>query len=161
MKQHACNIKNRVQEQLRYMVMFALIFSLIGSGLNQMAKLYFERVDSTQYYRVIPPVRTDKKQYKPCDPVEVFITREAKIDTQGKSIVSLTLVNENPLVKKRITTITRDVIVTKGIDTYVATWNLPCDIRDGTYYWEIDFRYFVKDITKTTHFTTDSFIIKK
>jgi hypothetical protein len=141
------------------MVMFALAFSLIGVGVNQSSNLYLQYFDKTEYYRVIPPIKTDKSTYVPCEKVEVYITREALFDTQGKSIISLTLISENPIIQKRIQTITRDVVVTKGIDTYVASWPLPCDVKPGTYYWEINFRYYIRNITKTAHFATDKFQI--
>ncbi len=160
MTEHAIKLGKRVRQQLHYMLIFSLMFMMVGFGSRQISNLYYERFDTTEYYKIIPPVRTNKRVYKPCEITDVYVTRDAKINTQGKSIIRLTLVESKDNVRS-IIKYTRDIVVTQGVATMVGSWQLPCTAKAGTYYWEIDTRFYVGSLTKTAHYKTESFQIIK
>lgn len=158
-KKHIEYVADKTRQQFKYMVFFSLVFTLLSVGLKQGAEVYFMYFDNTQYYTVEVPVLTDKKVYTPCSDVNLLITRNSLIDSQGEAVVALTLVQTDGL-HKRVERYNRHIVIKKAKGTVVVPFLLPCQLTDGQYYFEGNVKYTVRGIQKNTHYYTDIFSVK-
>ena len=146
-----------LHQRVLYALLGAIAFSLLFKILPE---TYFNYVDKTTYYEIENQIKVESKIYKPCDNVNVIITRKSLIDGQGDSIINLSLVKEGVTTRERVSTTEKRVSISKGVGTIITPWALPCGINDGKYYFEGTIKYTVRGILKYTAFNTETFEVK-
>lgn len=156
MTEHAKRFAGRFQEQLYVIALFAFIFSSVSFGINQLTDYYYKHLDKTQYYSVLSPAKTVSKSYRACEGVEVVISRNALVDMRAKSLIHLTMRNK---IDKRIMSVQKEIVISAGKSSYIATFKLPCDLKAGEYYFEVNVEYMIGEITKNTNYKTTLFYV--
>lgn len=161
MRQQIHHFRTRLQEQFWYMIMFALVFSLIGTGITNISHYVNEKTPGSEYYVIIPPVRTDKAQYKACEDMTLYVTRDAKLTTSGEMIFALNLRMKDQGTTRRVYSTRKNMIIKQGITTLETTLGIPCTANPGAYDWEMLATFNAYGNTKTVNFTSESFTIIK
>lgn len=151
----------RLQEQFWYMIMFALVFSLIGTGVTNINHYLNERTEGSEYYKIIPPVRTDKSEYKACDIMTLYVTRDAQLTTGGETIFALELLKRDGNTIRRIYSTKKTMIINKGINTIETKLELPCTAEVGNYDWNMLATFNAYGNTKTVNYQSEPFKIIK
>lgn len=146
----------RIIATLPHMMLFGALFAIMGFLVPY---TYYNYFDNTQYYKVISPVKVEQREYKACEKIDAYIDRESLIDGHGDSIINLTLIREDEtgIKSDRITSVYREITMTRGKGVVVTHWTLPCDVRPGKYYYDGVVQYEVRGIKKYTAFTTEVF----
>lgn len=133
---------------------FALLAMVAGYFIP---KTYYQYFDQTAYYQVKNPVPVEKRDYKACDEVDVYIIRKSLIDGQGDSIINLSLVRDGNGTRERVAAEIKSISITKGDGKIITHWKLPCGIDPGEYFFEGTVKYQVRGIDKYTAFNTEFF----
>lgn len=145
-------------------IMYALIFALLFSGIGYYAPaFYLENIDKTEYYTMQQPLKMDKITYKPCDTTVLTTTRKSLVDTNitfTRDLKLIRIIDEAHVTIPQARFIS-DQIVSKGIKVISVALPLPCDLEDGTYYWEGNGIYKVRNIEKNYIYISDSFEVKR
>lgn len=133
-------------------LIFAFLFIFTGWAIPQ---IFFSYFDTTNYYEVLLPVRTDALKYNTCDTAKLYITRNSKIDAKARVILELVDIYENT----EVTSETRPLSIEKGRQTITALFKLPCDLQGGTYYIRGLVTYEVRGVDKNTKIYTTNFTV--
>lgn len=133
-------------------LIFAFLFIFTGWAIPQ---IFFSYFDTTNYYEVLLPVRTDAPKYNACDTAKLYITRNSKIDVNARVILELVDINENIEVVSEI----RQLSIEKGRQTIVALFKIPCDAQGSNYYIRGIVTYKVRGVDKTTKIYTTIFTV--
>lgn len=136
-------------------MLFSAIFTALGYFIPN---FYYRYVDKTQYYTIEQPISTDKKIYKPCEVVKATIKRTALIDTTGSSVIDLLLIRQDNITEK-VMNLNRTMAIPKGSRTLVVNWDLPCELVDGTYYWQAVVKFYVRGVEKNYSYFSDTFAV--
>lgn len=153
---------SHINVQLKYIVFFFLLFTLMSSGIQGAANIYYIYYDKTQYYKITSPVPVEKKENELCSYVDAYIHRVALAPIYGTSIRQLTLIRKIDGKKERIASYTTDIQADLGEDTIIAHWLLPCTEKEapfGSYQFEGTVQYQVFGTTRYEHFFTENFDI--
>lgn len=161
-KTHCKNFLQRVEKQFVYMLTIGAMFSIIGWAVPQ---VYFQYLDTTNYYSLSQPVAVDKTYYAPCEEVILSTKRVSLTDLVVDASNSLIKVNgEDPLSIVRVYEAPErpNLVVEQSTGKPVAfILTIPCDVSDGTYFWQGAVRYTVNDVDKTYIYTTDLFQVRE
>lgn len=148
--------------QMPYILIFTAIFSLLGYILPE---LYYKYIDKTEYYRTEIPVQLNKKVFSPCDKQIATVKRTAAFDMEVSSTRVLIRVNgANSITRLHETTVVRDNIpVDRTLQPKVVTgtFELPCNLPDGTYYWDLSVRYQYRGNVKYNKNITETFTVSR
>lgn len=153
-KQKLNNIFTRIKGQFVYMVFFALSFVLMGKFIPE---LYYTYFDTTTYYSMELPLKTDKLNYHPGDTVKTTMKRTSQLDMDAFSVIELVLVDE--VTKNEIWRERRDLSVNKGYEELTINYILPTNIDDGKYFYQGTVHYTIKGQQKYFNFYTDTFLV--
>lgn len=145
---------------LLYGVIGAILFTLGGQiFLN----VYYRYFDNTQYYTVLQPVSVDKKFYKPCESTILTAKRTSYLDMIGNFFIDLTLVrSDGAKYKVNGGHLDKQYSIQTGKDIIVsADFELPCDISDGLYFWQVTVPYKIHGFDRSYTFITETFNVTK
>lgn len=159
MTEHIEKVRNHIHIQFKYIVGFFVLFTMMSWSLQTLSNMYYRYYDKTKYYDITNPVTVERKQVVECSFVDAYIHRKVLVPIQGTSVKQLTLIRQDNGKSERIRSFTTDIQADVGEATMIAHWELPCGIPKGYYYFEGTVTYKVNDITKYTHFTTETFQI--
>lgn len=162
MSEQIGKIKTHVHFQLKYIIFFFALFTLISWSLQFIAGIYYKYYDKTRYYKITSPILVERKQNTLCSFVDAYVHRKVLVPIHGNSIRQLTLIREIDGRRERIRSYTTDIQAEVGEDTIVTHWKLPCDPKEapfGTYKFEGTVAYKVNDYTKYEQFSTEPFEI--
>lgn len=147
----------RMKDQAFYMIFFAAMFSIIGYYVPRIYAQYFDR---TVYFSFQNPLAIDKAKYTPCERITMFIKRQALLTVPAVSVKNLYLVKDEGNVR-RVDSFKTHIIIFKEDSNPKSSWNLPCNVEPGLYYYQglISFenQYGFK---KTAEFHTKRFNIE-
>lgn len=142
-----------------YMVIFAVIAIAAGYCIPQ---TYYQYFDTTEYYQIKNPVEIKEEQVFACSQIDAYIDRVSLIDGQGDAIVNLTLIREDmDGALDRVKSINRRITITKGSGVIITHWEVPCEIKPGTYYFDGVVEYEVRGVKKNTSFKTELFNVEE
>lgn len=142
------------------MLLGATMFTVLGWGIPE---IYYRYIDQTVYYQIHSPIEVeDHKIYHPCEAVTFDVTTKSVVGTMGKLLVELDLVESGS--EKLIQSQQYDVYL-ENTDGDISQWKseqlLPCNLKDGQYYWKGLIRYKVRGIEKTAEYTTETIQVQK
>ena len=143
---------NHFRNAIPEMLLFGILFAVIGYAVP---RTYYQFFDKTEYYKIKSPIEVEQKAYQPCQNVKVYLVRNSLIDSQGTSIINLSLLKENS--RERVSQQVKEVSMTKGEGIIITSWQLPCNIEPGQYFFEGSVKYKVRDFEKYTPFNTVNF----
>lgn len=154
-------ILNKIKGKLFNIAVFAMLFMLLGAVLPEVFYRYF---DTREYYKINSIVVDTNKTYKPCEVMELLITRTAYEDLTGEFTFVLTLedIDNKNVYSKRVPS-----TVEKGERTIKSEQLIPCDngvgknIDEGEYRWKLGFEYEFRGIKKTALNRSNLFTIGK
>ena len=128
-----------------------------------MTNFYFHYVDDTAYYSVVQPIPVDRKYYKPCDKVNLTLTRTALLNLSLDVNIELVLRKDDQTIAKITDAqIHRNPSVKKGEkQTVLLSYNLPCNIEDGLYYWQFLATYKIHGYERIYLAISDTFNVNK
>lgn len=147
----------RILDYILHIALFSMAFMVIGYYLPRIYLTYF---DQRKFLEIITPVTVEKKENLKCAYIDVYFQRKALAPIVGNSVKKLNLVREDGK-KVRVETTVNYIQIqpTEDVQLMIAHWKLPCDIDNGTYFYEGTVEYKVNDITKYTTFYTENFNI--
>lgn len=145
--------------RLLWAIVFATLFITIGKAVPD---TYFRYFDKTQYLKITQPITMDKIVYKPCDTTTLTTQIEALVDVNVKSLTQLVLIHEGDGVEKTTIIIAGEMPI-KAMGPHIISGELPlpCDLKDGRYFWQGNATYLVRGIEKVTSFITVGFDVNK
>lgn len=151
-------VKDNLIERLFFATLFGAVFSVMGFYIPRTYLTYF---DKTDYYKIYSPVAVDQNnKHYPCEPIEVFFTKESLIDGKGSVNIALNLYQTNrDNLKKRVGYQERNIPLTKGEEVITTTWDVDCNRKAGEYYFEGVLTYQLNGLTKTHSFYSEKFNI--
>ena len=117
--------------------------------------IYYEFIDTTNYYNIKNPVEVLSKEYEPCGNVVVYMVRNSLVDSQGTSVINLNLIKDDA-TQERVSTVVKVVAINKGQGQITLNWDIPCDIPPGSYFFGGTMSYMVREFTKFAPFQTHS-----
>lgn len=139
-----------------------MIFVVLG---HYTPLIYYQHIDTTEYYQVRLPIKVEPKMYKPCDLVTIYIERRALADLSAEANIELRLVKEGGTGREIIDRQTKKLSIQKSLDgnfqTITSHWELPCTIKDGIYLFEGIANYHIHGIQKHTALRTQEFIVDR
>jgi len=141
-------------ERLLSVLLFAFLF--VGLG-KLVPDVYFQFFDKTIYYSIKNPVPVDRPVYTSCDTVVLKFERSAAINTSAKATIELVLTNTDS--ETEVQRFTKDLVLEPGTKTIYSNYWLPCDIPEGSYYYNGIVEFDVGSYKKETNFVTDRFIV--
>lgn len=156
MTKHLETLTNRIRDQLVHMALFAVMFASLGYFIP---RIYFQYFDHTEYYKVVSPIAIHGGPFKQCATIPITIHRVALVDLYGKSVINLFLIKESG--KEKLHEGSREMVITKGEADVTTYWQLPCDIPNGTYYYDGVVNYSINGVFRQTFFSTETFVVKK
>lgn len=142
--------------RLIYIVIFALLFSLLGTTIPN---TYYRYFDKTDYVSVRQPARVDKMLYQPCDTAITQVVRTSLIDVHGDIISYVVLVDGNNLSIRKLYE-GRVGIENSKDEIFIFKFKLPCDLSDGSYYIQAVIQYRFKSVEKAYSWKTFVFQVK-
>lgn len=159
---HFHYFKNRVVDQMVYILFFMTFFSVLGYFIPKIYYMYF---DKTIYYQVKLPIKTEKVVYHPCEYVKVSVERKSLVDLSAEAIIELRLIKEDGSGNREILNKeNRKLTILKSKDDKFnvigSYWYLPCKIYGGRYVFEGTVSYEVNGIKKYTPLQTEEFIVE-
>lgn len=157
MTEHIDRLKQHINLQLKYILMFATLFTLLSIIAHEGSHLYFSYFDKTKYYDIVNPITVEKRTNYACGYVDAYIHRKVLAPIQGTSVKQLTLIRRDNGLNQRVQSYVTAIQADVGEATVITHWRLPCDIDPGTYFFEGTVAYKIGDIQKTTHFYTETF----
>jgi len=143
---------NHFKNALPEMLLFGILFAVIGYAVP---RTYYQFFDKTDYYQIKTPIEVEQVAYKQGQAVKVYLVRNSMIDSQGTSIINLSLLKENS--RERVSQQVKEVSMTKGEGIIITSWELPCDIKPGQYFFEGNIKFKVREFEKYAPFYTVNF----
>lgn len=159
-KNHLSSFAYRLQQQFIYMLTIGALFSVIGWAVPN---LYYHYLDKTEYYSLTQPVSVNQQTYKPCEEVILSAKRIALTDLVvdvSNSLIKIDKDNDDTMIRVYEAPERPNIVVEETTGQPVAlVLTLPCNIVDGTYFWQGAVQYELYDSQKTYIYTTDLFKI--
>lgn len=149
-------MKNKV-ERVYYALIGLVIFSVAGYYIP---KIYYEYLDTRDYYTVKQPVGTDKKEYKPCEYVTLLLDRKSTIKLQGHAVTELIKI-ENGDAHRKKTLKTTYISIDAADRNVIIAHEIPCQTSDGVYFISTNIEYQFRGATKNYTWITGPFNVKR
>lgn len=139
-------------------VLFALIFSVVGTAIPD---IYFRYLDRTQYLQISLPIDVDKEQYTQCDSTLLTTHLNALVDVNVTALTELVLVRDTDQAGIRTGYVLETKTPVRALQDHVVGGLaiLPCDVPPGRYFWQGNATYFVRGVEKNTPFFSESFLV--
>jgi len=142
-------------KNINTIVLMGITFMLAGYLIPH---IYYEFIDTTNYYSIKNPVEVLEKEYEPCDTVPIYLVRNSAIDSQGQSIINLNLIKDDSS-QERVDTVIKVVSINKGEGQITLNWEIDCNAKAGEYYFGGTMSYKVREFTKYSPFNTVPFTV--
>lgn len=138
-------------------ILFAFIFSVVGYVIPD---VYYRYVDKTAYLEIEQPISVSKKEYHPCEGTELTTKLVAYVDVNVQSLTQLVLTNDEgdsyrvgDIITAETPIMARDQHIVSGV------LPLPCELSEGSYYWQGNATFSVRGIEKTISFISETFTV--
>lgn len=133
--------KNWRQLLLRATVGMAL-FTVIGLGIPHM---YFQYFDKRELVKIEDSLSFDRKLYHPCDEIITTVNFASVIDTEVESQTIMYKIENNKAIQIGQPRRTKRILSKDNqLKPLLITSKLSCDLKPGTYYWDIAYQYYYK-----------------
>jgi hypothetical protein len=137
-----------------YVALGATFFTLVGTILP---KAYLQYIDKTEYVRFVDNISLDRKLYAPCDEMKALLKLDSRVASPITTQFRLKRIQDGIITivfERKSTSFVRP---TNGIETIAATYKVPCELPNGTYFFTGIITYDVEGIEKNYSFTTEQF----
>jgi hypothetical protein len=165
MTQHLIHFKNRLEEQIVFILLFVAVFISIGIFLPY---TYYHYFDKTEYYKIFNPIKIEQKVYSPCaieadKYVDAYLHRIALVPLQTTAIAELTLLRADG-ARDEVARFTKNLAADIGEQTIIIHLDLPCTVNNkkissGKYIYQGTVSYIIRDILKVTQFMSEEFTV--
>lgn len=132
------------------MAIFAAAFAILGYFVPQ---AYYQYFDKTQYFTVETPMQVIGNDFTACDIVPVEVHRKTMFAMQAVSVSELVLYNGNVEVARY----KKDLSINLDNTAMLTTWELPCSLKPGIYFFRGVVKYQFRGIDKQAEFYTTQF----
>lgn len=141
-------------------LVFAFLFASIGIAVPT---FYYKHMDDRQYVIVDSPVNVDKNYYKPCESTVLTTQLAALLDVDALILNQLVLVNNKGEQFQVLSSLyeIRTPIQKQELHQVSSPYTLPCDLKDGRYFWRGTITYKILGFEKTTGFISQTFFVTK
>lgn len=153
-------LNNRhLPNRILYAVIFAALFSIVGWAIPE---VWYKYIDETEYLVISQPISVDKKLYEPCEETTLTTKLTAKVDLNVSSLTQLVLTNENGDSVRVGRVISAEAPI-KAREEHIISGSLPlpCDLKEGAYFWQGNATYSVRGFDRTLSFITETFTVEK
>ncbi len=151
--------KEHLPMRIIWACFFAFMFTMIGLTFPE---FYFKYLDRTEYYTIEQPISVDKITYTPCEKTILTIKRNSLVNTVANSAIDLNLVKADGKVVRILDAhITVESSIAKGSKIIDVAFTLPCDLDNGTYFWQGTIVYRVRKQEKFYPFITENFQVAR
>lgn len=156
MKHVAVQAVNKTKRQLPFMILFGILFAAVGWFAPY---FYHDYIDKTVYYK-INSSKVEEIVYKPCDVVPIHIVRRAIIPLQVNVTITFLKDNDGNIaysLREFNATVEPTDVPVEFVD---ATNKIPCDLKDGKYFFRGSVKYNIDRVTRTEFFQTNPFDVR-
>lgn len=140
----------------------AIVFAGFGIGFGYVFPyIYYQYIDNRQYIEYTAPISFDKDEYKSCD-TQIATTRlkiliDTPITIKSRLYLMTTANNQFEVVKEyRFDTFFARQDVEQ---VHNASAILPCNLKEGTYFYRGVSTYSIKGVEKNVSFESKPFRI--
>lgn len=143
-------ILKHLKDSVCDILLFAAAFMVLGYFIPQ---FYYQYLDKTQYFVIDNPMIVGGTDFYACDTVTVEVHRKTMYAMQAVSVSELVLFSGNVEVARY----KKDLSINADSSVTSTTWDLPCNIKPGTYFFRGVVSYKFRGIDKNTEFYTTQF----
>ena len=118
-----------------YMIVFALMFVIIGTSTPRMWYMYAP----TDFFITIYDYQVSDVDLSISNEQQFTFVREVKIPTYSHIIRELKLIRETD--ERNVLTMEDTDYFERGLKTVSKVRKLPCDLENGSYYWVLAIEY--------------------
>lgn len=144
------------KDRIVYIIVFGVIFVFVGI---QLPDFYLRFVDKTVYVKYTTPILFDKSTYHACEKQNALTNIQISIDTpievQSRLYLSRKTADTYNVVKEY--DIHSFLKAQPAIQSLWSTTQLPCNLLPGTYFYRGILLYNIKNISKETAFSSETF----
>ena len=145
-----------IKLKIREIIIFALIFTVIGHYVPDIYLRYFDKRD----YYMAKNVQMVELEFKRCDVAHITFDRTALVDLDIRRKADLIRITENGEQQVFTSELIRD-FAKDGTIEIESTKEIPCEIRhDGTYKFRFFITYTIFDRERIYIFESPQFKIK-
>lgn len=138
-------------------VIMALLFGILFTGAGWVVpRVYFQYIDTKDYYVLDNPILVDSETYTACGEVKMIVHRVSYFNGVARKVEELVRINGGNVVESKNVS---DFHVGMGEETLIVGHDIPCDTPSGKYVILGAIEYRVNGVTKTDAFATESFEI--
>jgi hypothetical protein len=143
-------IIEHIKDSACEIAIFAAVFAVLGYFIPQ---AYYQYFDKTQYFSIENPMMVEGNNFYACDTITVEVHRKAAYAMQAVSVSELVLYKDNVEVARY----KKDLSINLDSDIVHTTWDLPCNLMPGNYFFRGVVNYKFRGLDKTTEFFTTVF----
>lgn len=145
-----------IQAWAFWTILASIFFVVVGDGAP---RLYWENIDTANYYSIESPVKTDKEIYKKGSAITLSAEKRSKINVQGSAVQELILLQEDGQ-KVEVAHTYFPAFLEKGNEIISIEIMLPKDLASGNYRWQGIISYEVHNVSKSATWYSDIFRVK-